>query len=391
MRNTKRVFSNFDYRECDAFAEYLHKQSLQGWHFKEWKLGLVFEKGEPKDITYTVEVFPNGAEMDLRPGENVKEYAEFCDRAGWKLLDSQRKFCIFKRIDDNAVSIVEPEERLQNIKKAEWKNWRETSIAGLLLTLLYLYEFWTYYFEKWIFSNFMLLVLVMIAMTAICRMADAVLLKTWENRKRRELEQGEALSFGNCKSMTVFGRYFFFLFIVGMIWNVENEEQSKILLATGILLLFLILLNMLLSFWRPLEIDNGFIQFFAIMFILVALGIFMRQGVEEKLERDVSHSIFGFSAKGEYQDNFYVNYKLYHSGADWILNKIWKGFDIEEKETIKCKEEWGADEAYRMGGDGTYFYFIRYPEYVVQFYAESETELEQKEVQDIRDKLELQQ
>lgn len=117
----------------------------------------------------------------------------------------------------------------------------------------------------------------------------------------------------------------------------------------------------------------------------------MRQGVEEKLERDVSHSIFGFSAKGEYQDNFYVNYKLYHSGADWILNKIWKEFDIEEKETIKCKEEWRADEAYRMGGDGTYFYFIRYPEYVVQFYAETETELEQKEVQDIRDKLELQQ
>lgn len=115
-------------------------------------------------------------------------------------------------------------------------------------------------------------------------------------------------------------KIFFFLFIVGMIWNVENAEQSKILLATGILLLFLILLNMLLSFWRPLEIDNGFIQFFAIMFIIVALGIFMRQGV-----------------------------------------------------------------------DGTYFYFIRYPEYVVQFYAEIETELEQKEVQDIRDKLELQQ
>ena len=71
MRNTKRVISNFDYRECDAFAEYLHRQSLQGWHFKEWKLGLVFEKGEPKDITYTVEVFPKGSEMDLRPGENV--------------------------------------------------------------------------------------------------------------------------------------------------------------------------------------------------------------------------------------------------------------------------------------------------------------------------------
>lgn len=387
MRNTKRVFSNFDYRECDAFAEYLHKQSLQGWHFKEWKLGLVFEKGEPKDITYTVEVFPKGSEMDLRPGENVQEYAEFCARAGWKLLDSQRKFCIFKQIDENAVAIVEPEERLQNIKKAEWQNWRDTSIMGLILAALYLYQFWKFDFEEWIFSNYMLLVLVLMVITAICRMADAVLLKTWENRKRQEIEQGEAIFFGKCKSMTIFGRYFFYLFVVSMVLNVENAEQSKILLAAGMLLLFLILLNMLLSFWRPLEIDNGAVQFFATIVILIALGIFVMQGDEEKPERNVSHSIFGFSVEGEYQEDSYVNYKVYHSGTDWILNKIWKEFDIDEEETVKCKEVWNAEEAYRMRG--TYFYYIRYPEYVVRLYVGEKTELTQKEVEYIREKLEL--
>lgn len=389
MRNTKRVISNFDYRECDAFAEYLHRQSLQGWHFKEWKLGLVFEKGEPKDITYTVEVFPKGSEMDLRPGENVQEYAEFCARAGWKLLDSQRKFCIFKQINENVVSIVEPEERLQNIKKAEWQNWRETSIVGLGFIALYLYQFWKFDFEEWIFSNFMLLVLVLMVITALCRIADVVLLKIWEKRKKREIEQGEALFFGKCKSMTIFRRYFFYLCIVGMILNVENIEQGKILLATGMLLLFLILLNVFLSFWRPLEIDNGAVQFFATMFILVALGIFVRQGIEEKPERNVSHSIFGFSVEGGYQEDFYVNYKVYHSETEWILNKIWTEFDIEEKETVKCNEEWGADEAHRIGGEGTYFYYIRYPQYAVRLYVDGKTELTQKEVQDIRDKLEL--
>lgn len=388
MRNTKRVISNFDYRECDAFAEYLHRQSLQGWHFKEWKLGLVFEKGEPKDITYTVEVFPKGSEMDLRPEENVQEYAEFCARAGWKLLDSQRKFCIFKQIDENAVAIVEPEERLQNIKKAEWQNWRETSIAGLGFTALYLYQFWKVDFEEWIFSNFMLLVLVLMVITAICRMADVVLLKIWENRKRQETEQGEALFFGKCKSMTIFGKYFIYLVIVGMVLNVENAEQSKVLLAAGMLLLFMILLNVFLSFWRPLEIDNGFVQFFATIFILVALGIFVMQGDEEKAKRNVSHSIFGFSVEGEYQEDFYVNYKVYHSGTDWVLNKIWTEFDIEEEDTVKCKEVWGgAEEAYRMGG--TYFYYIRYPQYAVRLYVDGKTELTQKEVEDIRDKLEL--
>ena len=93
----------------------------------------------------------------------------------------------------------------------------------------------------------MVLLLVMMVFTAIA---------IWEKRKRREIEQGEALFFGKCKSMTIFGRYYFYLFIVGMVLNVENAEQSKILLVAGILLLFLILLNMLLSFWRPREIDK---------------------------------------------------------------------------------------------------------------------------------------
>lgn len=38
---------------------------------------------------------------------------------------------------------------------------------------------------------------------------------------------------------------------------------------------------------------------------------------------------------------------------------------------------------------GTYFYYIRYPQYAVRLYVDGKTELTQKEVEDIRDKLEL--
>lgn len=119
MKDRKRSFKTFQYRECDAFAAYLRKQSLQGWHFKEWRLGLVFEKGEPEDIIYDVVVFPKRTEMDTRPEEDAEEYAEYCEEAGWKLLDGQRKFCIFRREKEDAVPIVTPEERLKNVWKAE--------------------------------------------------------------------------------------------------------------------------------------------------------------------------------------------------------------------------------------------------------------------------------
>ncbi|MBM6854546.1 DUF2812 domain-containing protein [Mediterraneibacter glycyrrhizinilyticus] len=82
-KRTRRVFKDFGYLECDAFAEYLHGMSMKGWHFREWRLGLVFEKGEPEDVCYCVEVFPKGSEMDTKPEEPAEEYAEYCQAAGW--------------------------------------------------------------------------------------------------------------------------------------------------------------------------------------------------------------------------------------------------------------------------------------------------------------------
>ena len=66
MKTKKRVLQRFEYRECDEFAAYLHEQSLAGWHFKGWHLGLIFEKGEPEDIYYQVEVFPKRPRYETR-------------------------------------------------------------------------------------------------------------------------------------------------------------------------------------------------------------------------------------------------------------------------------------------------------------------------------------
>lgn len=63
----KRVYRNFRYRECDSFAEYLHEMSLEGWHFTGWRAGLIFQKGEPEDIDYCVEVFPGSMETGCQP------------------------------------------------------------------------------------------------------------------------------------------------------------------------------------------------------------------------------------------------------------------------------------------------------------------------------------
>ena len=93
-KTKKTTFKVFDYMHCDDFARYLERMAAKGRHFKEWGAGLKFEKGEPKQVNYAVEVFTKASETDLRPEPNTQEFAEYCEAADWKLVDAKQKFCI---------------------------------------------------------------------------------------------------------------------------------------------------------------------------------------------------------------------------------------------------------------------------------------------------------
>jgi hypothetical protein len=49
-KNRKTVFKGFSYLQCDDFAAYLSHMAAKGWHFKEFNIGLVFEKGTPRSF-----------------------------------------------------------------------------------------------------------------------------------------------------------------------------------------------------------------------------------------------------------------------------------------------------------------------------------------------------
>ena len=115
----KVVFGNFRYRECDNLALYLEKMAREGWIFRDWRLGMVFEKEEPQKLEYAVEVFSEGNENDTKPEPETEEFAVYCREAGWELVSSRKKLCIFRKLSQDAAPIMEPEERYRNIKKAE--------------------------------------------------------------------------------------------------------------------------------------------------------------------------------------------------------------------------------------------------------------------------------
>ena len=109
---------------------------------------------------YVVEVFSKGRENDSQPGKDAEEYAEYCEAAGWQLIDGRRRFCIFRRVQDDAVPIVTEEERFQNVKKAEIRHFLDRSVVLALLAGVDWLQFFTIIFDILVFSEVWLLLLV---------------------------------------------------------------------------------------------------------------------------------------------------------------------------------------------------------------------------------------
>lgn len=420
MKKTRRTFPFFRPRECDGFAEYLKRQSMQGWHFKEWRFGMVFEKGEPKAENYRVEIFPKGADMDMRPGENTKEYAEYCEAAGWKFIDSRGKTCIFKQEVEDAVPIVEPEERFDTILKAEWSEWRNSFLVALLLSAWYFFVFWTMDFEHWAFAGSLLFMLVSMLILAVLGIGDALYLMHWGKKQRQRLCNREEIYYKKERYSANYGRVFFwFVLLFMMVRNIYTPQIAGIWAANLIMIIGLFVISLIVSFWRPLEIANETFQVLSsvgllfVLSVLIICGVFDQGGlsgtrtemseiplmqedynaVEGKAEvfYEESESILGkvCHADVEYSDSEELEYTVYKSPHLWVIDKLWDNVWNKTKPAHDCKELWGAEKAYLTGGEGFYWYYIQYPNAVVDMRIYTEQELKPEDIAVMREKLNL--
>lgn len=426
----KRMMNTFRYRDCDAFAGYLHSQSLQGWHFKEWRFGLLFEKEEPADIHYEVEVFPDGAEMDTRPEKDTQEYAEYCETAGWKLLDSSRKFCIFRRMKENAVPIVEPEERFKNIRKAEWLLWLSRSIPVFLLTGMQWGQMLSWNFKNWIFSDLMLLTLFFMTFVSVQLLWEGAALLLWFCTRRRMLEAGEIPVYGR-KGHLDARALPLLLYVICAGFLVYREEQISlpVILPAAVTLILLLLTAAGIAFWRPSRADNWIFQivsafmifFFSITLVFILSFTSSGHGQEDvkkfpltqtdyrHMDGDISsvnadhiEGILGSadrfyigcrrenaSADGapDNTDTDSLSYTIYQSRHPWILDRLWSEEMPEPGEPVQERTEaWDALSAVSQGRAGrSYKELVRYPDRLLVFYFDEKPEDSQIKI--IRQKL----
>ena len=385
------VFKKYHYRECDSFADYLERMAAKGWIFKGWKLGLVFYKDQPRKESYAAEIFPEGDENDKRPEPNTQEYARYCEEAGWELVDSIGKFCVFRKIREDAVPIVTEEERYENVRKAEWKSFGGKFFLSCFMTALLYWRLGTFDYVNYIFSDLLLLWIFTWTVLLIGELFHFIGFIAWKANSNHRMKQGCRVFYGGGNRAVHiwvgFRSLLYFIFTVTLVGAIvvfsgRNRTFVVFISAVGFLIFGLVL-----TWIRPSREKNMlatllFVCIFPIMILVVSLGISEeRKGngkesgeqeafvetaygsgsmeIEDNIKgifgEAVQYGITFHAVKGvqgqESDENRIICY-VYHSDRDWILDRIYslyidKGEDITEEnlwESMKVKQSFQKTE-----------------------------------------------
>ena len=432
----RRVFRYYCYIESDAFAQYLHEMSLKGWHFKEWKFWLEFEKGESQDIEYAVEVFPKGSEMDVKPGMDAEEYAEYCRAAGWELVDGRRRFCIFRKISEITLPIVTEEERFSNICRAEWR-WCLLS----LLTTGVVYgtsavRFTGSAFVIMLFSNAILFTLLTLALLPVYEVLQCIGMAVWQVKAWRKIRRGQRPVYGKRREMYVlYAIMILMLARLTFVWGSEGTAGSAVVLWIWIGIIMAVLAG--LWFYRPSRRENWVLQLVAGL----GIGIILFGGLsasftggsmdrEEMLsaaqklplvltdysrtDEEITFSYYeerssilgtmlsgtieyGYPPEeggGAFEEQERLSYTVYRTDIPWLLDQVWqeeiKAGNLEEYDWVveagKGYEKWGAEEVLRREWEDNSLY-VRYEDAVLNLYTTKLPKGEQIDI--VREKLGL--
>lgn len=413
-KNCKTVRKAFTYLQCDDFADYLSKMAAQGWHFKEWGAGLVFEKGEPEQAVYAVEVFFKGSQYDLKPEIHTLDFADYCEAAGWKLIDSKQKYCIFKQIREDVVPIVTPEERLKNAAKA----YRGQLIWQVVLSLIWICNMLlrilpTSRLIDTLFSPIDLLFILFWSIYFLFTAGKCIWYALWLRKSRLRCKNGETRLLSQAKE--TFATWLGILMIVALIVGLVVAGESRLLVSSLIIVVLILIVGILLAKFRPDRKTHISIQvtLTIVMFVLIFIvGICLivssdyhkassdefplvfedltdTAGKIKDTFNTSSSSIFGSTSyHSMHYENASISYEIYKTDHDWILDIIWD-YHLSKPSSdslVDCTDLWGAEIAYH---NEIVVYFVRYDDVILFFRVYDHLEVTEEHVAIIRDALGL--
>lgn len=239
--NEKKKAFDFYYTELSAMAEYLEEQESKGYRLKRFENNrLIFEKCEPRNIRYSVEIFN---------GSSYREFIESCSLEGWEHVTTYNgELYIFRTQKSDAIDIMTDE-------KEKFKVTAKKTIFQPGVWYFFFYAFIPLYqlifrlnrgitinvFETDVFNYISLMLIVLYIFLTLLRLFDCCL---WQYTVRKK---GSDSPFFNLKNTIKKRRIYaiiniiFFIIPHFILWWVAPQFYSSI---------FVILCSLVLLFCR---------------------------------------------------------------------------------------------------------------------------------------------
>ncbi len=361
--NHRISFRTYANSQCDEMAMFLQEMAAKGWMFEKFSFGMAFRKSEPRqDVFFDVEVFPKGSENDFGPTDDIGEYAEMCEAAGWRFIDSQGRRCVFKKLREDAEPIVTDEERYQNILRADRKVLWGAFLSSMFLMLMWAASWIGFQFPFFATSAVLQICLLFFVLVTVVRGVKLAAFAVQMRRARRALESGETPFYGkrNARGMGA-------VLAGGDLWYllISAAALLSILIYGGgsgqfVILSLLLLpavwvcgrvLPAVLHFSRNETAGTGFALGVALMILLPVLallsqpkaktpdpggwpldpdGFFLaRQGTDE-MEEEHSRSVLASydlyrmaRREADHAPEEVFSLEVYRSGSDRMLDRLW--------------------------------------------------------------------
>ena len=282
--NEKKKAFDFYYTELSAMAEYLEQQESKGYRLKRFENNrLIFEKCEPRNIRYSVEIFK---------GSSYREFIESCTLEGWEHVTTYNgELYIFRTQKSDAIDIMTDEK--EKFKTTAKRMVFQPGLWSFIFSAFYpLYHLifrlnrgiTINVFETDVFNYIALMLIVIYVFITLLRLFDCFF---WQYTVRKK---GSDSPFFNLKNTIKKRRTYaiinviFFMILQFILWWIAPQFYSSI---------FVILFSLALLFCRyyganltKLSFDkNGKTKKTILICVVIALcigGAFLLKNCNEK-------------------------------------------------------------------------------------------------------------
>lgn len=134
MKKIKREWPFYAFYDHTGMARHLERMAAKGWMLDHittngaWRYHAI----EPARVHFAVTYFPYASDFDAAPDDDLQEFLDLCEAAGWELVTRTFQLLVFcNRAEDPVPLDTDPAIQVRNIHESMWSSYMWGKVIGL--------------------------------------------------------------------------------------------------------------------------------------------------------------------------------------------------------------------------------------------------------------------